>query len=362
MSVLPDQAASGQSRATAIWLFAVAALVFAMIIVGGATRLTDSGLSITEWKPVTGAVPPLNAAEWAAEFARYKATPEYRYVNAGMSLEQFKVIYGWEWGHRFLGRLIGLAFALPFLVLLLLRRLPKRLIPACLVLFALGGLQGLVGWWMVASGLIDRVDVAPERLAVHFGLALILFGALIWTGLRAWAGPRASASVPARWSAAAWALVALVYLQLLLGALVAGNDAGLIHNDWPLMSGRLVPDDYAGEGLWGTLAHSRAAVQLHHRLLAYVLLVATFAFAWIVSRRESARPLRSAAWALAGLVTAQAVLGVATLVALVPVSLGILHQAGAVLVFTAALAVAWRASGARQEAFVTAWTPSPAPA
>ena len=139
----------GRSRAAAVWLFAVAALVFAMIMVGGATRLTDSGLSITEWRPVTGAVPPLGDAAWAEEFAKYKATPEYRYVNAGMTLERFKVIYGWEWAHRFLGRLIGVAFAVPFLILLATRRIPRRLAPACVMLFLLGGLQGLVGWWMV---------------------------------------------------------------------------------------------------------------------------------------------------------------------------------------------------------------------
>lgn len=341
-SPVPDR-----SRAAAVWLFAVAALVFAIIVVGGATRLTDSGLSITEWKPVTGAIPPLSSADWASEFAKYRATPEYRHVNAGMSLEQFKVIYGWEWAHRFLGRFIGLAFALPFLTLLALRRIPKRLIPACVVLFALGGLQGLVGWWMVASGLTDRVDVAPERLAAHFGLALILYAALLWTGLRAWSGRRGPPSGRA-WAVAAWGVVALVYLQLLLGALVAGNDAGLVHTDWPLMNGRLFPADYAGDGLWATLAHSQAAVQFNHRIAAYLLFGAALAFAWIAARRESGRTLRAAAWAFAAVVTAQMLVGIATLMGRVPMTLGILHQVGAVLVLTAALATAWHASGRAQ--------------
>jgi cytochrome c oxidase assembly protein subunit 15 len=332
----------GASRATAVWLFAVAALVFAMVVVGGATRLTDSGLSITEWRPVTGAVPPLSAADWASEFEKYRRIPQYRFVNAGMSLEQFKTIYWWEWGHRFLGRLIGLVYAVPFAVLLLARRIPRRLLPATVVLFVLGGLQGFVGWWMVSSGLSERVDVAPERLTTHLGLALLIFAGLVWTGLNAWSGRRRGGAIRG-WAVAAWVLLALVYVQILLGGLVAGNDAGMVHTDWPRMSGRWFPADYAGEGLWGTLAHSQAAVQLHHRLGAYLLFAAALAAAVLAFRSPAARRLRPAALALAVLVSGQALLGIVTLMHAVPLSLGVLHQCGAVLVLGAATVLAWRA-------------------
>ena len=174
---------SDRSRPVAVWLFIVAALVLAMVVVGGATRLTDSGLSITQWKPVTGALPPMSAQDWADEFALYKAIPQYQQVNKGMTLEAFKAIYWWEWSHRLLGRLVGAAFALPFAYFLIRREMPRRLIVRCAGLFLLGGLQGAVGWWMVVSGLVDRVSVAPERLAIHLGLAFALLGALVWTAL-----------------------------------------------------------------------------------------------------------------------------------------------------------------------------------
>jgi cytochrome c oxidase assembly protein subunit 15 len=304
----------------AVWLAVVTILVFAMIVVGGATRLTDSGLAITEWRPITGAVPPLSEAGWAAEFQRYRRIPEYLYVNAGMSLAEFKTIYWWEWGHRFLGRIIGLAFAVPFLAFLLLRRIPPRLVPRAWLLLALGGLQGLVGWWMVASGLTERVDVLPERLTVHLGLALFLFAALLWTALDAGFGARRSAA--GRWSRAAALLLVLVFVQCLLGGLVAGNDAGRIYTDWPLMNGALVPEAYGESGrLWTTLAHDVAAVQLHHRLGGYLLFGATWVFALTVWRAGA--PLRGWSAAVAGAVTAQAALGVVTLMSASPVALGI---------------------------------------
>lgn len=324
-----------RSRATAAWLFAVAALVFAMVVVGGATRLTDSGLSITEWRPVTGAVPPLSQADWQSEFAKYRTIPEYQRVNAGMSLEQFKTIYWWEWGHRFLGRLIGLAYGLPFVVLLALRRIPRRLLPHTTVLLALGGLQGFIGWWMVSSGLSERVDVAPERLTTHLGLALVIFMGLVWTGLEAWRGPQVSTR--SAWRTAAAGLLALTFGQILLGGLVAGNDAGLVHADWPLMSGRLVPEDYDNGSIWMTAVHGPAATQLHHRLGAYLLFAGAIAMALAAWRGRAGQALRGPALTFAGLVTAQAALGIATLVSLVPLALGVLHQAGAVLVLLSAL-------------------------
>jgi cytochrome c oxidase assembly protein subunit 15 len=333
---------SDRSRAVAVWLFAVAALVLAMVVVGGATRLTDSGLSITEWKPVAGALPPMTAQDWNAEFARYKEIPQYQQLNRGMSLAEFQAIYWWEWSHRLLGRLVGAVFALPFLYFLVRRELPRRLIWRCAALFVLGGLQGAVGWWMVASGLSDRVSVAPERLAVHLGLAFALLGALVWTALDAWTGaPRQT--VPGPWSRRAMALIGLIYLQILLGALVAGNDAGLIYNDWPLMNGDLIPDDYAGASLWATLAHSQGAVQFHHRLVAYLLTAVAAALALGAMRsRYLPDVARILGLVTAGAILVQAVLGVITLVLGVPIWLGVAHQVMAALVLSTAVAFAWR--------------------
>lgn len=333
---------SDRSRAVAVWLFAVAALVLAMVVVGGATRLTDSGLSITQWKPVTGALPPLNLADWQTEFARYRNIPQYRLVNPNMDLAQFKTIYWWEWSHRFLGRLVGAAFALPLIWFAWRRELPRRLLWRLGGLLVLGGLQGAVGWWMVASGLADRVSVAPERLMIHLGLAFALLGALVWTALDAWAG-WARQTLPSPWGRHAVWLLALIYLQILLGALVAGNDAGLIYNDWPLFNGRLLPDAYAGVDLWATLAHSQGAVQLHHRLVAYLLtLVALLmgAAAWRSRYLPQESKLLAAGVAL--LVLVQASLGVATLMARVPIGLGIVHQLTAALLLSLGTAFAWR--------------------
>ncbi|MDO8381166.1 COX15/CtaA family protein [Phenylobacterium sp.] len=333
---------SDRSRPVAIWLFAVALLVLAMVVVGGATRLTDSGLSITQWKPVAGALPPMSAGDWNAEFARYREIPQYQQLNSGMSLEAFKAIYWWEWSHRLLGRLVGAAFAIPFAYFLIRRQIPKRLIWRCAVLFGLGGLQGLVGWWMVASGLSDRVSVAPERLTLHLGLAFALLAGLVWTALDAWTGaPRQT--VPSPWNLRAFGLAGLIYAQILLGALVAGNDAGLVYNDWPLMNGALFPKDYAGQSLWATLAHSQAAVQLHHRLMAYLLLIVTLAAA-VAAQRSRYLPgeAKALALVLGGTVLVQAGLGVATLMAGVPLWLGLLHQVTAALLLAFATAFAWR--------------------
>ncbi len=333
---------SDRSRPVAVWLFAVAALVLAMVVVGGATRLTGSGLSITEWKPVTGAIPPLSEADWQAEFARYRQIPQYAQLNAGMTLAQFKWIYGWEWSHRLLGRVIGVAFLAPFAWFAWKRELPRRLFVRLGLIFLLGGLQGAVGWWMVASGLDHRVSVAPERLMVHLGLAFALLGALVWTGLDCWAGS-ARQTLPSPWGRRAVGLVGLIYLQILLGALVAGNDAGLIYTDWPLMNGALIPDDYWAGGLWPTLAHSQGAVQLHHRLVAYILTVAALlagAAAW--RSTYLARQSKLLGAGLAAAVLAQAALGVATLMARAPLALGIAHQLAAAAVFTLAIGFAWR--------------------
>ena len=338
-----------RSRPVAIWLFCVAALVLAMVVVGGATRLTGSGLSITEWKPISGVIPPLNHGAWVAEFKNYQRIPQYQFVNRGMSLEAFKAIFWWEWAHRLLGRMIGLVFFAPFVVFLVLRQLPPRLIWRCVVLFALGGLQGLVGWWMVASGLEGRVSVAPERLAIHLGLALILYCALIWTGWEAWAGQsrgQARAGRPQIWRPLSAVLAVLVYLQCLLGALVAGNKAGLVYNDWPRMNGAWFPRGYAADDLWRTLLHSQAAVQFNHRIGAYLVLALAVSLAVAAARaRYLATSYRVAAIGVGALVLAQACLGIATLMLVAPLGFSLAHQTLAAIVLAAAVSLAWR--GAR---------------
>lgn len=340
-----------ESRATAIWLWAVAALVFAMVVVGGVTRLTGSGLSITEWKPIMGALPPMNAADWAEAFEKYRTIPQYQQVNAGMTLGEFKGIFWWEWAHRFLGRLIGVAFAVPFAILLLMRRIPRRLIGRCVALLALGGLQGLVGWWMVSSGLSERVDVAPERLTVHLGLALLIFGGLIWTGLEAWNGEETSRS-PSGWSWGAGLLLAAVFVQCLLGGLVAGAKAGFVYTDWPLMNGAFFPPVEWGAGALAFL-HDQALVQFNHRIGAYVLLLAGTAYAVQAWRWRLAEGLGASAFVLAGALWLQAVLGVVTLIHAVPLWLGALHQAGAALVLAAATVNLWLVRRSQPRLFIS---------
>jgi cytochrome c oxidase assembly protein subunit 15 len=343
---------SSASRSTpvAVWLFAVAALVFVMVVVGGLTRLTDSGLSITEWKPVMGVVPPLNAHDWAEAFAKYKATPEYAQVNRGMSLEAFKSIFWWEWTHRLLGRLIGLAFALPLVWFLIRRELPQRLVWRCAVLLALGALQGLVGWWMVTSGLEARPDVAPERLAIHLGLALILFAALVWIALEALGGLERNRP-PRGWALAAGALLGLAWVQCLLGALVAGNDAGLIYTDWPLFNGKAFPPSPWAQGVFRALLHDQGLVQFDHRLGAYVLLASATTFAVLAVRARMPETVKLAAGVVAGVVWLQALLGIATLMNAVPIWLGALHQAGAVVVLAAATFLLWRVLRSEERLF-----------
>jgi len=334
----------GRSRPVALWLAGVALIVFCMVVVGGATRLTGSGLSITQWKPVSGVLPPLSAADWAKDFALYKATPQYRQVNAGMTLAEFKSIFWWEWSHRLLGRLVGAAFAIPFALFLALRQMPGRLIWRCAILLGLGGLQGLVGWWMVQSGLENRVSVAPERLATHLGLALILFCALIWTAMEAWSGQaRLRGERTGAWGLAAFLFLGLVFFQALLGALVAGNHAGLIDNDWPLMNGYIFPPDYAGKTLWATLAHSQAAVQFNHRMVAYAVVIAAVGITGTgLNSRLLMGQSRALALAVGVVAILQALLGVVTLMTRVPLHLALAHQAGAAILLGTATALAWR--------------------
>jgi heme a synthase len=333
---------SDRSRAVAIWLLITAALVAAMVMVGGLTRLTGSGLSITQWKPISGVLPPLGAADWQAEFARYRAIPQFRFVNPDMTLSQFRFIYFWEWSHRLLARLMGTVFLIPLIWFVVRREIPRRLWGQMGAVTLLLALEPLVGWWMVASGLETRVYVAPERLMLHLGIAFALLGALIWTALDAWAG-QARQILPSPWGGRALWVVGLIYLQILLGALVAGNQAGLVYNDWPFFAGHLLPGDYAGANLWATLAHSQGAVQLHHRLVAYVLTIAAVlmgASAW--RSPYLAATSRSLALGVAALVLLQASLGIATLMARVPLALAASHQLVAALTLCVAVAFAWR--------------------
>jgi cytochrome c oxidase assembly protein subunit 15 len=336
-----------------VWLWCVAALVFAMVLVGGATRLTESGLSIVEWKPVTGVIPPLSAADWQAAFAKYKTIPQYEQLNRGMSLDEFKAIYWWEWGHRLLGRVIGAAFLLPFLWFLWRRTFDRRTGVALAGIFALGAVQGGIGWWMVASGLTERVRVSHYRLAFHLTLASMIYVALVWAADRVLsppphpslrvgegragdAGEGRGAPQRLRWSAAA--LLALVVVQIYLGALVAGLHAGLIYNTWPLINGSLIPpfaDLLFDQPLWRNLFENHLTVQFEHRMTAYALLALAL-FDAIDARRRGPVGRATSAGFVAIAVLAQAGLGIMTLLFSVPIQLALAHQTMALVVLTAA--------------------------
>jgi heme a synthase len=326
--------------AVRLWLVVVALLVFAMIIVGGATRLTDSGLSITEWQPLLGAIPPLSAADWQAAFAKYKTIPQYASVNKGMSLDAFKVIFWWEWAHRFLGRFIGLAFAVPFALFWLTGSLPRGLAPKLMGLLALGGVQGAVGWYMVQSGLSERIDVSQYRLALHLSIAFAILGLLVWLILSlspARLEPRLQTLSPAR-RAFAGILAVLVFSQVAIGGFVAGLKAGRAYNTWPLMDGQIIPDGIARlTPWWLNLTENMATVQFNHRLAAYVIVaLALWHAVKVITAADDERIRRSAAALAAGLL-AQMALGIWTVLAAVPIGLGIAHQGFAAIVFAIAV-------------------------
>jgi cytochrome c oxidase assembly protein subunit 15 len=323
-------------RLIGAWLYVVAAMIIAMILVGGATRLTDSGLSITEWKPIHGIIPPLSAAEWEEEFAKYQTIPEYSIVNPNMTLSEFKGIFWWEWGHRFLGRIIGFVFLLPMLFFWATGRIERRLWPRLAGIFVLGGLQGAVGWWMVASGLTQRVDVSQYRLAAHLMLACLILCYVLWVAR----GLSVSRNAPpvAAVRNFAGVLIGLTLFQIYLGALVAGLDAGLIHNTWPLMDGGLVPANlFAQSPAWLNFFENHTTVQFTHRMVAYLLLAAAIVHAIQAARRAPGTSHAVRATFLAVLVALQAVIGIVTLVMVVPLPAAILHQFGAILVLTAAV-------------------------
>jgi cytochrome c oxidase assembly protein subunit 15 len=319
------------------WLFACCGLIFLMVVVGGITRLTLSGLSITEWKPVVGIVPPLSAADWAVEFARYQQIPEYRAIHFAMSLDEFKSIYYWEYLHRLLGRLIGVAFAVPFIWFLARRQLPRHLAPPLAGILLLGFLQGLLGWYMVKSGLADRVEVSQYRLTAHLALALAIYAAILWTALSIIRGSPFQEPSPG-WRWAADAALVLVALTILAGGFVAGTRAGLTYNTFPLMDGRLVPAGYAQlHPLWLNWFENIAAVQFDHRVLAVATLSIVFLLWAAGPRADLPKPARKALHALLAVAVLQVALGISTLLLVMPIPLAAAHQAGAVLMLTAAI-------------------------
>lgn len=320
------------------WLMLLFGLVLVMIVVGGLTRLTDSGLSITEWKPVTGAMPPMSEAEWITEFDKYRAIPEYQLQNRGMSMAEFKVIYWWEWGHRQLGRVIGLVWAVGFVFLLASRKIPAGWTGRLLFIGALGGLQGFIGWWMVSSGLEEgRLDVASYRLATHLGLAFVIFGFIAWyiyTLGRSQAdllqARRSGDASLGRW---ATVLTGFAFLQIILGALVAGIDAGRAFPDWPLMAGGfLPPDPLSLSPIWRNFFEDAGLVQFMHRMAGYALF-AFAVFVWLRARRSANDHTRFAFHAIMVVMLLQVVLGIVTVIYSAPWHIAIVHQLGAVILW-----------------------------
>ena len=332
---LIDRGRGGARGAIRGWLIVLFALVTLMIAVGGMTRLTDSGLSITEWRPVTGAIPPLSAEDWQREFDLYRQIPEYQLQNRGMSLAEFKVIYWWEWGHRQLGRVIGLVWAVGFLWFLARRQIPTGWTPRLLGLGALGGLQGAIGWWMVSSGLTGTMlDVASSRLASHLGLAFVILGLIAWyvfllgrTEAQLLAARRAREE---RLFSVSTGLMHFAMLQILLGALVAGIDAGRSFPDWPLMAGGILPPaPFELTPIWRNFFEDDGLVQFMHRTAGYLL----FAFGivvWLRARRSPNPDTRLAFNAMFAMMTLQVVLGIVTVITMAPVHMAIVHQLGAV--------------------------------
>lgn len=334
---MTDTRSPSRRNTIQLWLFAVAALMVVTLVVGGATRLTESGLSIVEWKPVTGVVPPLSQAAWRAEFDKYKEIPQFRELNRGMQLESFKTIYWWEWSHRMLARLVGAAFLLPFLMFLWRGWIEPRLRRRLWLIFASGALLGAVGWWMVASGLAERVSVSQYRLGFHLTLACTIYAAILWTALRL-SNPGLAPATP-RLRATVIGLLAGVIVQIYLGALVSGLDAGLTYNTWPLIDGAFIPSAdrlWFETPIWRNLFENALTVQFNHRIAAYGLWLAAVLHAIDAARRARGTALNGAL-ALAAAMTVQAVIGIATLLYQAPIGLALVHQAMAIVVLSIAV-------------------------
>jgi heme a synthase len=337
-----DESAAGSRsahRQVAAWLLLCCALVFAMVVVGGITRLTHSGLSMVEWQPIVGTIPPLDPAQWHETFEKYQRTPEYQKVNRGMSLDEFKGIFWWEYFHRLLGRAIGVVFFVPLLYFALRGKVDRALAGRLFVIFVLGAIQGAVGWYMVKSGLVDDPRVSQYRLTAHLGLAFLIYAAMLWTALELLSVERAPPS-PARRRLHAYAagLATLIFVMVLSGGLVAGIHAGLAYNTFPLMNGHVVPPEYLTLQPWYlNLFSNIAAVQFDHRLIAWLLFLLVPWF-WFRARRLPLRPrARLASHLLLVALAAQIALGISTLLLVVPVPLAAAHQAGALILFSVAL-------------------------
>ncbi|HXN70468.1 MAG TPA: COX15/CtaA family protein [Bradyrhizobium sp.] len=335
-----------QIRAIRFWLLSIAALIAIMVLVGGATRLTESGLSIVEWKPVTGALPPLNQEQWTQVFEAYKAIPQYREMNAGMTLSEFKTIFWWEWSHRLLGRVIGVAYLLPFLWFMWRGVVAAELRRRLWLIFGLGALQGAVGWWMVASGLSERVEVSQYRLATHLVLALMIYAAIVWTLRRL--TDRAPSAASARLKLTGAVLVALTFVQLYLGALVAGLRAGKVYNTWPEIDGAFIPSSARllfETPWWRNFFDNALTVQFEHRMTAYALFVLAVLHAIDTVRARAGTSVVNGALWLVAAVALQATLGILTLLNQVPIDFALAHQAVAIAVLTLAICQAERLAG-----------------
>jgi heme a synthase len=355
--------ASQTSQNTAVrwWLIGVAALIALMVLVGGATRLTESGLSIVEWKPVTGTLPPLTSAQWHEAFEGYKKIPQYRELNAGMTLEEFRTIFWWEWSHRLLGRFIGVVYLLPFLYFLWRGALSTELKRRLWLIFGLGALQGAVGWWMVASGLTQRTEVSQYRLAAHLILALVIFAVIVWTVRRMQVRPSAAAAP--RLKLFSQLLLGLTFLQIYFGALVAGLRAGRAYNTWPTLDGAFIPSAerlFFEQPWWRNLFDNVLTVQFEHRMTAYLLLAVALWHA-IDATRARAGAVVGGAWWLVAAVLLQAVLGILTLLNQVPIDLALSHQAVAIVVLTIAIVNVERLSLRRVGAVAEQLAPVRAP-
>ncbi len=333
---------ANNQRPIAIWLFICCAAIFAMVILGGVTRLTGSGLSIVQWEPVTGVLPPLNAAEWQEVFELYQQSPEYKLKNAHMGVDEFKSIFWFEYFHRLLGRLIGAIFLLPMLVFIALKRVDRALIPKLVTMFVLGGLQGLLGWFMVKSGLVNQPHVSQYRLTAHLGFAIVIYGYLFWVALGLFFPPPERASDPGIGPLSRFAvgLSILIYITVLSGGFVAGLKAGFAYSTFPLMNGKFIPDGLLMlEPVWRNFFENGTTVQFDHRVLATVLFLLIPAF-WFLSRRLNLVPrLRLGVHLLLVALVAQVSLGISTLLLHVPVPLAAAHQGGALVLFTVSLFV-----------------------
>jgi cytochrome c oxidase assembly protein subunit 15 len=347
---MPKAPPRSNQRIIALWLLLCAAMIFVMVAIGGITRLTESGLSITEWQPVSGLLPPLNAAQWQHAFDAYRAIPQYQAIHAGMSLAQFQGIYFWEYLHRLWGRLIGVVFLLPFLYFLARGMISRRLAPKLALLFVLGGLQGALGWWMVASGLEARIEVSQYRLAAHLGAAIVIYGAIIWVALDLLHPVKIKKRLPSL-RCAATAVLVLTFVTLIAGAFVAGLRAGLIDNTFPLMDGHVVPPAWDNLSPWWRNAFENPeTAQFDHRVLATLTWLAALAL-FVASLRHKTSLSRFAMGTIHGvfgLVTLQALLGIAALLLVVPLPLALAHQLGATLVLTAALLACHALGNARE--------------